>query len=83
MSIPMTYQVTAKEPPEQTRPVILLVDDDPMVREITRQTLEHAGYQVLEATGPSHALELMAQKKRVCQVAAFRCCYAGHERSRP
>jgi two-component system, cell cycle sensor histidine kinase and response regulator CckA len=63
MSRPVTYQVAAEEPPKQTKSVILLVEDDPMVREITRQTLEHAGYQVLEATGPSHALELMAQKK--------------------
>jgi CheY-like chemotaxis protein len=41
-------------------PVILLVEDEPVVREVTRQVLEHAGYRVLEAQEPEEALRLAA-----------------------
>lgn len=39
-------------------PVILLVEDESIVREVTREVLEHAGYQVLESPGPDEALRL-------------------------
>jgi len=35
---------------------ILLVEDDPMVREVTRRILAGVGYEVLPAAGPEHAL---------------------------
>lgn len=38
------------------KPVILLVEDESIVREVTRQVLEHAGYNVLECAGPKEAL---------------------------
>jgi two-component system, cell cycle sensor histidine kinase and response regulator CckA len=37
---------------------ILLVEDETVVREITRQVLEHAGYRVLESNSPEQALHL-------------------------
>jgi PAS domain S-box-containing protein len=37
---------------------ILLVEDDPSVRALAARALEGAGYEVLVATGPRHALEL-------------------------
>jgi two-component system, cell cycle sensor histidine kinase and response regulator CckA len=37
---------------------ILLVEDEPVVREVTREVLEHAGYRVLESAGPEEALRL-------------------------
>jgi len=40
------------------KPVILLVEDESAVREVTRQVLEHAGYQVLESDGPREAIRL-------------------------
>jgi two-component system, cell cycle sensor histidine kinase and response regulator CckA len=40
------------------KPVILLVEDECVVREVTRQVLEHAGYQVLESDGPREAMRL-------------------------
>ena len=40
------------------KPVILLVEDESIVREVTRQVLEHAGYQVLESDGPGEAMRL-------------------------
>ena len=39
-------------------PLILLVEDESVVREVTRQVLEHAGYQVLESDGPREAMRL-------------------------
>jgi len=42
------------------KPVILLVEDESAVRAVTRQVLEHAGYQVLESDGPQEALRLAA-----------------------
>jgi two-component system, cell cycle sensor histidine kinase and response regulator CckA len=41
-----------------TEPTILLVEDEPEVREVTRAVLEHAGYQVLESNGAVEALRL-------------------------
>lgn len=38
--------------------VVLLVEDEPVVREITARVLESAGYRVLESTGAKHALGL-------------------------
>src|SRR5262249_21722047 len=43
---------------QSARPVILLVEDESVVREVTRQVLEHAGYHVLESEGPSEAMHL-------------------------
>ncbi len=38
---------------------ILLVEDEPMVRKLTRQILQNVGYQVESACSPSRALEVM------------------------
>ena len=45
------------------KPTILLVEDESVVREITRQVLEHAGYEVLESEGPREALCLAAEHR--------------------
>jgi len=39
-------------------PVILLVEDESAVREVTREVLLHAGYQVLESSCAKEALQL-------------------------
>ena len=36
--------------------VVLVVEDESVVREITARVLESAGYKVLESSGPKHAL---------------------------
>jgi CheY-like chemotaxis protein len=41
-----------------TGPKILIVDDDPEVRSIVAEFLEDLGYDVLQANGGTHALEL-------------------------
>lgn len=43
------------------KPIILLVEDESVVREVTRQVLEHAGYEVLESGDPCEALRLAAE----------------------
>jgi two-component system, cell cycle sensor histidine kinase and response regulator CckA len=43
---------------EATKPLILLVEDESIVREVTREVLLHAGYQVLEACNAKDALQL-------------------------
>jgi CheY-like chemotaxis protein len=37
---------------------VLVVDDQEIVRDVMRLTLERAGYRVIEASSPSRALEL-------------------------
>jgi two-component system, cell cycle sensor histidine kinase and response regulator CckA len=44
-------------------PVILLVEDESMVREVTRDVLRHAGYRVLESGSPREALNLVSAHK--------------------
>jgi PAS domain S-box-containing protein len=56
-------QGAATEPTGRAVPVggsetILLVDDDDAVRRITRRSLEHHGYTVLEAAGGAEALDM-------------------------
>ncbi len=42
--------------PQAVPLVILLVEDEPAVREVTREALEMAGYDVFEADGPEKAI---------------------------
>ncbi|MBX9854244.1 MAG: PAS domain S-box protein [Gemmatimonadaceae bacterium] len=44
--------------------LVLVVDDEPSVRQITRQTLEAFGYRVLTARDGAEAVSLFAQKHR-------------------
>lgn len=41
--------------------VILLVEDESIVREVTREVLKHAGYTVLDSSGATEALHLACQ----------------------
>jgi two-component system cell cycle sensor histidine kinase/response regulator CckA len=49
---------TSPNPPASKPPVILLVEDESMVREITGQVLAHAGYSVLESSNAKEALQI-------------------------
>jgi two-component system cell cycle sensor histidine kinase/response regulator CckA len=41
--------------------VVLVVDDEDLVREVTRRALESAGYQVVEASNGARALGILMQ----------------------
>jgi DNA-binding NtrC family response regulator len=49
---------TSLNTPSSKPPVILLVEDESMVREITGQVLSHAGYAVLESSNAKEALQI-------------------------
>jgi two-component system cell cycle sensor histidine kinase/response regulator CckA len=42
-------------------PVILLVEDESIVREVTLQVLQRAGYRVLPSSGPEEALRIASE----------------------
>jgi two-component system cell cycle sensor histidine kinase/response regulator CckA len=44
---------------------VLVVDDQEIVRDVIRLTLEGAGYTVLEAQSPSHAIELASDDAEI------------------
>jgi two-component system, cell cycle sensor histidine kinase and response regulator CckA len=44
--------------PHLLRPTIPLVEDEPAVREVTREALEMGGYRVLDASGPHEAAQI-------------------------
>lgn len=54
---------TSSCPTEETESTILLVEDEPVVREVTRAVLEHAGYRVLECNGPEEALRVGSEHR--------------------
>ena len=47
---------TSKMKPDQTRPTVLAVNDEPKVLELLTVLLEHEGYKVLTAAGGQRAL---------------------------
>jgi CheY-like chemotaxis protein len=47
-------------PKEKPLPTVLVVDDEPMIRQISRRTLESCGYQVAEAASGLEAIELLS-----------------------
>jgi two-component system, cell cycle sensor histidine kinase and response regulator CckA len=45
--------------------IVLLVEDEPVVRRLTRELLEMQGYAVLEAAGGEEALEISGRQERI------------------
>jgi PAS domain S-box-containing protein len=50
-------------PPRGGRETILVVEDEPMVRELARQSLEQLGYSVLEADSGDAALAIIERRR--------------------
>ena len=46
-----------------TGPTVLVVDDNPVIRQIHRRALEAAGYAVVEAEGGARALHRISQER--------------------
>jgi len=59
-----TFSFTVPLQTPELRIRVLIVDDDPAIRDFTRRVLEKAGFQVTTATGGIEALELMRQQAR-------------------
>lgn len=49
---------------DHTESTILVVEDEPAVREVTRAVLEHAGYRVLVCSGPDEALRVGSEHRK-------------------
>jgi PAS domain S-box-containing protein len=58
---PSAQRATPSERPSRGCETVLLVEDQPAVREVVREALVSFGYTVLTAEGPLQALELAAQ----------------------
>jgi len=56
VSQPAPHQPASHAAPE--RPAILIIDDEPAVRNVTRTLLERAGYRVLTAASGAEGLEV-------------------------
>jgi two-component system cell cycle sensor histidine kinase/response regulator CckA len=58
-----TFAAQTKTSPFQTHTesTVLLVEDEPVVRDVTRDVLEHAGYRVFDCNGPEEALRLAGE----------------------
>ncbi len=54
----MTLQASAYANDQRARRTILLVEDEPFVREATRTILEHAGFEVLPAEDTREAMKM-------------------------
>lgn len=48
--------------------VVLIVEDDPAIADITSMVLEDAGYEVLTASGDREAAQIVAARKDICVV---------------
>ena len=57
-----SFTVPLQTPEQRTR--VLIVDDDPGIRDFMRRVLEKEGFRVTTATGGIEALELMRQQPR-------------------
>jgi PleD family two-component response regulator len=60
-SIPVAGSVPAETAPVSDQPTILVVEDDPVVRSLTRDALEDEGYSVIEAEDGIAACEACAK----------------------
>jgi len=45
------------------RPVVIVIDDEPLIRQLLRDTLEEAGFEVVEAANDREALAAIATER--------------------
>ena len=57
--------------------MVLLVEDDPTVRAVTRRILEHAGHRVLTSPGAERALEIAAEPSNTIDLLVTDVVMAG------
>ena len=61
--VPHRVRPSSLPAPGAVPQMILVVDDDPNVRELTRMLLQEGGYQVMTASGSTDALRLMQSQE--------------------
>ncbi|MFZ3362656.1 MAG: PAS domain S-box protein [Candidatus Acidiferrales bacterium] len=66
--VPQTVQRTHTAAPPRGSETVLLVEDEPSIRELTREVLEDAGYEVLEASDPRDALRIASDSQKPIQL---------------
>jgi signal transduction histidine kinase/CheY-like chemotaxis protein len=62
-ALPTRPRAPEVRPPEDRKRLILVVDDEENIRNLLRQELTEAGYQVIEAAGGAEALHRARQEK--------------------
>ncbi|MFQ3612977.1 MAG: PAS domain S-box protein [Cyanobacteriota bacterium] len=68
-AITIAYRDQQRELPRGQGELILLVDDEPAIRELTRSTLEHFGYRVIVASEGTEAIVQFAQYQKEVALA--------------
>jgi two-component system cell cycle sensor histidine kinase/response regulator CckA len=64
LRVPEKKEEPRPEPPQRLEPaLVLVVEDEPAVRNLVRRSLEGAGVTVIEAENGRHALEIVATLK--------------------
>ena len=56
----------------QDKPLILIVDDDNIIRRIVREALQVEGFNILEACDGVEALEVFSRERRI---TSYNVCY--------
>ena len=59
----MPHDVAPRAPAPTPAETILLVDDEPVIRQLMAKALSEAGYRVLEGKHGAHALRLFARER--------------------
>ncbi|MCF2972161.1 response regulator [Synechococcus sp. Nb3U1] len=68
-AITVAYRDQQRELPRGQEELILLVDDEPDIRELTRSTLEHFGYRVLTASEGTEVIVQFVQHQKEVALA--------------
>jgi DNA-binding response OmpR family regulator len=58
-----THHSASPRPPSRVQPRILVVEDDPDIRDLVRMTLEQEGFAVMATAEGEHALEIVSQQR--------------------
>ncbi len=61
--------------------IILVVEDEPPLREIASMLIENLGYQAVVADGPEDAIAKIELEKTRPRPAHYRCHYASYQRT--
>lgn len=58
----------AEQPTDAPRPIVLVVEDEPIVRLVARDTLEESGFEVIEAQTADEAVATLDERHDIAAV---------------